>query len=243
VAGAGVVVTAVGVTADLGVDGGCLVFAEPVFTGAFGVVLGFDVVLGFELMDDFDVVTDFEVFDAGFGAATGVGVAASVVDAFDIVTLFTIATCRLAFAGLATVTIAAAWAPRAEIVIFTDSDASGAGARLPAEGKASAPGVNERLPMAFAVKPTATATMRPAAASRTVLMRARMYESHYDPEGKETVMRAFSAPAAGNRISARVPPSARGASDADPPQRAASAPTIARPRPVPPRPTGRAAPR
>ena len=242
-AGAGVVVTAVGVTADLGVDGGCLVFAEPVFTGAFGVFLGFDVVLGFELVDAFDVATDFAVFEAGFGAATAVGVAASAVDAFDVVTLFTIATCRLAFAGLATVTIAAAWAPRAETVIFTESASSAAGARLPAEGRASAPGVNDRLPMAFAVNPTATATMRPAAASRTVLIRARIYESHYDAEGKGTVMGASSLARAGKRISARVPPSARRASDAEPPQRAASAPTIARPRPVPPRPTGRAAPR
>ena len=37
-----------------------------------------------------------------------------------------------------------------------------AGARLPAEGSASAPGVNDRVAMELAARPTATATSKPA---------------------------------------------------------------------------------
>ena len=90
---------------------------------------------------------------AGFGAGMGTGVVAG----FAVVAGFETRT---------TVTTRTACAPRADSNTFTARPAglagAGAGARLPADGNASAPGVNDRLPIAFAVNPTATATRRPA---------------------------------------------------------------------------------
>jgi hypothetical protein len=48
------------------------------------------------------------------------------------------------------------------------------GARLPAEGSASAPGVKDLLATEFAARPTATATSRPAKASATAVRRMRI---------------------------------------------------------------------
>jgi hypothetical protein len=48
------------------------------------------------------------------------------------------------------------------------------GARLPAEGNASAPGVNDRVAIELAAKPTATATSRPAMASARAVRRMRI---------------------------------------------------------------------
>jgi hypothetical protein len=91
----------------------------------------------------------------GFAAGFGLGFAAAF--------RFAAAAFAFAAAAFAFAACAAAGAVR-----------TGGGARLPAEGSASTPGVNDRLAIAFATRPTAMATSRPVTASSMVVTRGRI---------------------------------------------------------------------